>query len=115
MATINLRNVDDELARGMKIAAATGGVTLKAWIESVVRERIGKPAKVKYMIPDEECLPKFFADEPAPTIKKNAKAIAARVPKTTVASALPSGHDHKTCRVYKCGACVAHSLSHAEK
>lgn len=106
MATINLRNIDDDLARGMKIAAATGGVTLKAWIEAVVRERIGKPAKREYMIPDEECLPKFFADEPTP--KHPAPRSKVEKVKAEVAAKIdPSRHDSKTCRVYKCGACVA--------
>jgi hypothetical protein len=45
--------------------------------------------------------------------EKDAKVIAAKVPKTTVASALHLGHDPKTCRVYKCGLCAA--LSQNEK
>lgn len=40
-------------------------------------------------------------------VKKTVRALTEKVPAVTAASALRSEHDPKTCRVYRCGACVA--------
>ncbi len=45
--TINLREVPEDLYRGLKIRAAVEGITLKALVEKACREYLARPRKAK--------------------------------------------------------------------
>lgn len=60
MATINLRNIDDNLARSMKVAAAVEGLTLKAWTEKVMWQQVGRSVVKAKPVADE---PRYVKDE----------------------------------------------------
>lgn len=45
MATINIRNVPDDLHREAKVAAAKEGKTLLGWIIEAIKEKLEKTRK----------------------------------------------------------------------
>jgi hypothetical protein len=108
MAALNIRDVDVTSLERFKARAKVEGLTLRAWVLAVLQVALMDDGG-------------SVASVPAPAVgsarKKEARQPAQATqpePQTTATAArlepAPNGgreaHDPKTCRVYRCGACI---------
>lgn len=108
MSVLNLRNLDEDLMIEVKAAALRRGVTLRAFVCEVLAAAVGVSPAGGGTVPG-----KVRRSAPKPARVVEVMNTATAIPPKTINAPgevprLSGRHDHdpKTCRVYRCGACL---------